>query len=117
MTLELNAKKSDVLLLVGTRKGAFLMAANASRREWEVSGPHFPGSDIFHMSYDPRDRGTVFAAVNSVVWGSEIQRSQDLGVTWRPSAQSPRLGESGDLAIKRIWHIEPGRPEEPGMVS
>ena len=116
MTLELNAKRSDVLLLVGTRKGAFLMAANASRREWDISGPHFPGSDIFHMAYDPRDGGTVFAAVNSVVWGSEIQRSQDLGVTWLPSAQAPKLDDGGDLTIKRIWHIEPGRPEEPGAV-
>ena len=116
MTLDMNAKRGDVVLLVGTRKGAFLMSANASRRDWDLSGPHFPGSDIFHMAYDPRDGGTVFAAVNSIIWGSEIQRSHDLGTTWLPSAQAPKLNEDGDTGIKQIWHIEPGRPEEPGAV-
>ena len=81
MALELNAKRGDVMLLVGTRKGAFLMSSNASRREWDFSRPHLPGSDIFHMAYDPRNSGTVFAATNSIIWGAEIQRSHDLGTT------------------------------------
>ena len=65
MTLELNAKRSDVLLLVGTRMGAFLMAANASRIDWNVPGPHSPGYDTFHMSYDTRGCVRASAAVTT----------------------------------------------------
>ena len=103
-------------MLVGTRKGAFLMSANPTRKRWETSGPHFAGSDVFHMAYDARDRGTVFAAINSVIWGSEIQRSHDLGSTWQASAEAPRSDGGPSLEVKRVWHVEPGHPEEPGVV-
>ncbi|MFQ5893932.1 MAG: WD40/YVTN/BNR-like repeat-containing protein, partial [Nitrospinota bacterium] len=67
------------------------------------------------MAYDPRDGGSVFAAVNSIIWGPEIHRSTDLGKTWRSSSQGPRFAR-GDLTVKRVWHVEPGRPGEAGTV-
>ena len=116
MTLELTANKGDIVLLVGTRKGAFLMAADATRKQWETSGPHFAGSDIFHMAYGARDGGTVFAVINSIIWGSEIQRSHDLGATWSQATESPAFDDDQDQTIQRLWHVEPGGHQEPGVV-
>lgn len=55
--------------MVGTRKGAFLITADSARESWAVSGPHHDGSDVFHLAYDDRDGGTIFAAINSPIWG------------------------------------------------
>ena len=134
MTQAADAKRGDVLVLVGTKKGAFILSSDPSRKHWSVSEPHFgggnslrpewvPGSpagpsptgDIFHMAYDPRDGGTVFAAVNSIIWGPEIQRSRDLGKTWQSSSEGPRFS-GGDLTVNKVWNIEPGRETEPGAV-
>lgn len=105
-----------VLVLVGTRKGAFILSSDKSRRKWSVSGPHFSDWSVFHMAYDGRDGGTVFAATNSEIWGPEVQRSSDLGQTWQKSAQGPRFAEGKGLSVKRVWHISPGRESEPGVV-
>ena len=132
MTQSSNA--DNVKVLVGTRKGAFILSSDSGRKRWTVSEPHFeggnsialsfiPGSpsgsgppgDIFHMAYDPRDGGTLFAAVNSFIWGPEIQRSSDLGRTWQSSSEGPHFS-GGDLSVKRVWHIAPGRADEPGVV-
>ena len=129
-----NAKRGDVLVLVGTRKGAFILSSDPSRKRWSVSDPQFeggdslrlasipgsspgagPAGDIFHMAYDPRDGGTVFAGVNSIIWGPEIYRSRDLGKTWQSSSEGPRFS-GGDLTVKRVWHVEPGRADESGIV-
>ena len=109
------ARPGDVILLVGSRKGAFILASDPSRKSWELFGPHFPGSDVFHVTYDRRD-GAVWAAVNSPVWGAEIQRSHDLGATWQGPVAGPKFADTKDMALERVWHIEPGRPFEPGVV-
>ena len=100
--------------MVGTRKGAFLLSSEASRRSWKVSEAHFEGNDIFHMAYDPRD-GSVFAAINSLIFGPDVQRSPDLGETWKSPSRGPRFS-SGDRTLSRVWHVEPGRADEPGVV-
>ncbi len=56
------------------------------------------------------------AAVNSPIWGPEIQRSHDLGATWQGSANGPSFGPDTDLKVERVWHVEPGREREPGVV-
>ena len=88
-----SARRDDVVVLVGTRKGGFILSSDAKRKSWSVSGPHWPGVDIFHMAYDRR-HGAVWAAVNSPVWGSEVQRSHDLGSTWE-GAKGGNSVESG----------------------
>ena len=89
----IEANSGDIILMVGTRKGAFLLTADRTRRNWSVSGPHHAGSDVYHMAYDDREKGTVFVAINDPIWGPEIQRSQDLGATWLKAAQNPRFAE------------------------
>ena len=86
-----DAGKGDVLVLVGTRKGAFILSSDGARRTWAVSGPHSAGADVFHLSYDGRGRGTLFAAVNHMVWGPQIQYSHDLGQSWVSPKEPPRL--------------------------
>ena len=110
------ARKGAMLVLVGTRKGAFILSSDRSRREWSVSGPHHEGSDVFHAVYDPREGGSVWAAINQPVWGAEIQRSHDLGKSWSGSTEGPRFDGGKDLKVERIWHVEPGRESEPGVV-
>lgn len=116
MTTGIEANRGDVILLIGTRKGAFLLFADEGRRNWSVSGPHHAGGDVFHMAYDERDGGTIFAAINSPVWGPEIQRSCDLGTNWQKSQVNPKFAEERLDSVEKVWHIEPGRPGEPRHV-
>ena len=111
-----DANAGDIILMVGTRKGAFLLRSDKSRRTWSVSGPHHAGSDVFHMAYDGRNEGVIFAAINSPIWGPEIQRSHDLGATWRMARRNPRFAAGRRESVERVWHIGPGRPAEPTTV-
>ena len=75
MTQGNSAHQGDVLLLVGTRKGSFVLSSNTYRKSWDVAGPFHSGSDVYHVTYDSRGDGDVLAAVNSMFWGPRI----DLG--------------------------------------
>ena len=112
----LSARKGDVVVLVGTRKGSFLFSSGPSRKQWEFSGPHFPGGDVFHMTYDSREGGKILAAVNHMVWGSEVHLSTDLGGTWLSAEQQPRFGDQSRRTVQRLWHLEPGREGETGVL-
>ena len=81
MTQGFSAQKGDVMVLLGTRKGAFILSSDRSRKNWQVSGLHSLGSEGFHLTYNHREGGTVFAAVNHMIWGPTVQRSHDLGTT------------------------------------
>ena len=107
------ANRGDVLLMVGTRKGVFFLTADAARKSWSLSGPHHAGSDVFHLAYDYREAGTIFAAINSPIWGSEVQRSEDLGATWRKSRVNPAFPKERNDSVEQVWHIEPGSPASP----
>lgn len=119
-----------VTLWVGTRKGAFRIYSK-DRKKWKADGPHFRGSEVNHVLADPRNPDRVYAAVNSAWFGAHIHASEDGGTTWKPSEAGFELSgveEKGDpqnpdaakehkpASIKRAWHIEPGHPEEPGVV-
>ena len=80
MTREATAGKGDVILLVGTRKGAFILSSSQDRKDWSLSGPHSAGGDVFHMAYDPRT-GATLAATNQLIWASNIEISSDLDKT------------------------------------
>ena len=107
------ANRGDVLLMVGTRKGVFFLTADAARKSWSLSGPHHVGSDVFHLAYDYRGHGTIFAAINSPIWGPEVQRSEDLGATWRKSRVNPAFPKERNDSVEKVWHIEPGSPASP----
>ena len=75
---------SHVRLLVGTRKGAFILTADGKRRQWKVDGPHFGGWEIYHLKGSPADPQRIFASQTSGWFGQIIQRSDDGGKTWSP---------------------------------
>jgi photosystem II stability/assembly factor-like uncharacterized protein len=114
-TNQINVNSGDTLLLVGTMKGAFLFRSDAAREKWDVAGPYFPGRAIYALAYDGRKgRRRLWAAVNSPHWGSFLSASDDFGKTWTdPEAYNIKFPEGSDLALKQIWQIAHGHPNEP----
>ena len=75
---------SGVRVLVGTRKGAFMLTSDGKREKWDVSGPHFGGWEIYHLKGSPADPNRLYASQSSGWFGQVIQRSNDGGKTWEP---------------------------------
>jgi photosystem II stability/assembly factor-like uncharacterized protein len=73
---------SGLRLLVGTRKGAFVLTSDAKRKDWKVDGPHFAGWEIYHVKGSPVDPNRLYASQTSAWFGQVIQRSDDGGKTW-----------------------------------
>jgi len=73
---------SKVRVLVGTRKGAFILESDGKREKWNVSGPHFAGWEIYHLKGSPVDPNRIYASQSSGWFGQIIQRSDDGGKTW-----------------------------------
>src|ERR687898_2584611 len=83
---------SGVRVLVGTRKGAFVLTSDEKRERWEVSGPHFAGWEMYHLKGSPVDPDRIYASQTSGWFGQIIQRSSDGGKTWEQPGTKP--GES-----------------------
>ncbi|HTV39621.1 MAG TPA: hypothetical protein VMF08_03525 [Candidatus Sulfotelmatobacter sp.] len=126
---------SKIRVLVGTRKGAFILISDGKRKNWTVNGPHFAGWEIYHLKGSVADPDRIYASQSSGWFGQIIQRSDDGGQTWNTPGSNPEelkdpagfpKGESnkfvyhGDAGthkwydgtqhpweFKRIWHIEP----------
>ena len=73
---------SSVRVLVGTRKGAFVLSSDGKRERWDVSGPHFAGWEIYHIKGSPADPNRLYASQSSGWFGQTMQRSNDAGKTW-----------------------------------
>ena len=86
---------SKVRVLVGTRKGAFILTADGKRQNWEVNGPLFAGWEIYHMKGSPVNPDRIYASQTSGWFGQIIQRSDDGGKTWdTPGGEKlPKPGE------------------------
>src|SRR5262245_3707560 len=113
---------SRVRVLVGTRKGAFVLTSDGKRERWDVSPVHFAGWEIYHVKGSPADPDRLYASQSSAWFGQLIQRSNDGGETWEPVGNkflyetepgthlwydgTPRPWE-----FKRIWHLEPSRTD------
>jgi photosystem II stability/assembly factor-like uncharacterized protein len=124
---------SSVRVLVGTRKGAFILSSDGKRQKWDVSGPHFAGWEIYHMKGSPVDPNRIYASQSSGWFGQIIQRSDDGGKTWEtpgggmtkspggmPKGESNKFvyegnpgthmwydGKPHPWEFKRVWHLEP----------
>ena len=128
---------SQVRVLVGTRKGAFILTSDGKREKWEVSGPHFAGWEMYHLKGSPVDPNRIYASQTSGWFGQIIQRSDDGGKTWHqpgtppgePVAPGPPKSASNKFTydaatapltthqwydgtqhpweFKRVWHLEP----------
>jgi hypothetical protein len=104
---------SEVVVMVGTRKGAFFCRSDANRRQWKVEGPHFKGWDVGYLQLDTRSEPTLYAGVGHFVYGPSIQISKDFGATWTQVENSPRYAADAGREVQRIWCIEPGRGDQP----
>src|SRR5499427_7521495 len=109
---------SKVRLLVGTRKGAFILTSDGKRENWQVSGPHFAGWEIYHMKGSPADPNRIYASQTSGWFGQVVQRSNDGGKTWEavgnkfaydgvPGTHQWYDGTPHPWEFKRVWHFEP----------
>ncbi len=113
---------SKVRVLVGTRKGAFILTSDGKRQQWDVSGPHFAGWEIYHLKGSPLDPDRLYASQSSGWFGQLIQRSSDGGKTWEPVGNKfvydgvPGThqwydGTPHPWEFKRVWHLEPSLTE------
>jgi hypothetical protein len=111
-------KSGDILLMVGTSKGAFLLRSNADRSRWEVGGPYFHGQAVYALAYDGRSgRHRVWASTQSPVWGTVLRSSDDFGKRWTsPQEANIRFPLDSGASLKNIWQICLGRPEEPDVL-
>ncbi len=109
---------SKVRVLVGTKKGAFILSADGKREKWEVSGPHFAGWELYHLKGSPADPNRIYASQSSGWFGQIVQRSDDGGQTWEPVGNEfAYQGDPGThqwydgtqhpWAFQRVWHFEP----------
>ena len=116
--IALSNNRNGVRVLVGTRKGAFVLTSDAARKNWEVSGPHFAGWEIFHVKGSPAGPDRIWASQTSDWFGQVIQRSDDGGKTWEavgnefvyngvPGTHQTFDGTPHPWEFKRVWHLEP----------
>lgn len=109
---------SGVRVLVGTRKGAFILTSDEKREKWDVSGPHFPGWEIYHINGSPADPNRLYASQSTGWFGQVIQRSNDGGKTWEavnnkfeydgtPGTHQWYDGKPHPWEFKRVWQLKP----------
>src|SRR5712691_4818348 len=109
---------SGVRVLVGTKKGAFVLTSDAKREKWDVSGPHLAGWEIYHIKGSPADPNRLYMSQSTGWFGQLIQRSNDGGKSWDPVGNQfvyegvPGTHQWYDGSLKpwefkRVWHLEP----------
>ncbi len=105
-----------VLVLVATRKGAWLFHGDPARKSWRVDGPHFLGHVINHLVLDPRDGRTLLAAAKTGHLGPTVFRSTDFGRSWKEAARPPAFPKAGGngRAVDHTFWLTPGHGSEPG---
>src|SRR5919197_142343 len=117
---------SSVRVLVGTRKGAFILTGDGKRDKWDVDGPFFGGGEMYHLKGAPADPNRLYASQSSSWFGQQVQRSDDGGKTWEPVGN--KFAYDGDPGthqwydgtprpweFKRVWHLEPS-PTDPDTI-
>lgn len=118
MALDSEIQAASGLLLVATRKGAWLYYGDAARKTWRVEGPHFLGQIINHLVLDPRDGRTLLAAAKTGHLGPTIFRSTDFGRSWQEAAQPPAFALVADGSGRSVDHtfwLTPGHRDEPDV--
>jgi len=111
-----------VVLLLGTRKGAWLLHGDAARRRWRIDGPHFLGHIVSHVVLDPRDGRTLLAAAKTGHLGPTVFRSTDLGRTWKEATRPPAFAKVAEgtgappaRSVDHTFCLTPGHASAPGV--
>jgi hypothetical protein len=113
---------ADVRVLVGTKKGAFILESDEARKNWSITEPQFAGWEIYHVKGSPIDPNLLYASQSSGWFGQTMQRSQDAGKTWEtvgnsfvydgvPGTHQWYDGTQHPWEFTRVWHLEPSRFE------
>ena len=111
-----------VRVLVGAKKGAFVLSADERREKWNVAGPFFAGWEIYHLKASPADPGRLYASQSTAWFGQLIQRSDDGGKSWNPVGNEFKYdgvpgthqwydGTPHPWEFARVWHLEPSRTD------
>jgi len=119
---------TGVRLLVGTRKGAFVLTADGARERWDVSGPHFAGWEVYHVKGSPADPDRIWASQSTSWFGQLVQRSDDGGRTWEPVGNEfvfegvPGThqwydGTPHPWEFARVWHLEPSLTDADALYA
>jgi photosystem II stability/assembly factor-like uncharacterized protein len=112
----ISPKPGDVLLIVGTMKGAFLFRSDAQRKRWQRGGPYFPGQAVYAAAYDDRGgRRRLWAGTENFHFGPGLRASDDFGKTWTDKGNVHFPADAG-ASLKRVWQIVPGRADEPEVL-
>jgi photosystem II stability/assembly factor-like uncharacterized protein len=109
---------SQVRVLVGTKKGAFVLTSDGKRQKWDVAGPHFAGWEIYHLKGSPVNPERIYASQSSGWFGQTMQRSSDGGKTWETVGNKFEYdgptgthqwydGTQHPWEFARVWHLEP----------
>jgi photosystem II stability/assembly factor-like uncharacterized protein len=109
---------SGVRVLVGTKKGAFVLTSDGKRAKWDISGPHFGGWEMYHIKGSPADPNRLYASQSTGWFGQQMQRSNDGGKTWEAVGNKFEYdgatgthqwydGTPHPWEFKRVWHLEP----------
>ncbi|MBC6457009.1 WD40/YVTN/BNR-like repeat-containing protein [Actinomadura sp. HBU206391] len=117
---------TGIRVLVGTRKGAFILTSDGRRDRWDVSGPHFGGWEMYHLKGSPVNPDRLYASQSNGWFGQLIQRSENGGRSWEPVGNEFRYeGDAGThqgydgapqpWRFTRVWHLEPS-PDDPDTV-
>ncbi|MGE5326414.1 MAG: protein kinase domain-containing protein [Deltaproteobacteria bacterium] len=113
----LRVKEGDVLLMVGTTKGAFLLRSSVERRRWDVAGPYFHGHAIYAMAYDGRAGRHRLWASTSTFWGTFLRSSDDFGKKWtNPLEANVKFPADTGVSLKNIWQLCVGRADQPEVL-
>jgi photosystem II stability/assembly factor-like uncharacterized protein len=102
-----------IVVLVGTQRGLFRLAADTARRNWVLEGPYIAGYQVYHAALDPRDPERGYAAVRHEVWGTHVYRTNDGGRSWTALAERPSFPAADGREVKAIWHLAPGGCSQP----
>jgi photosystem II stability/assembly factor-like uncharacterized protein len=109
-------KKQQIYLLVGTKKGAFILTSDLQRKRWNINGPLLKGAEVNDFAMDVREEPKLFACVNSYWWGANIRMSTDMGKTWIESKSGIQFDEKSGNKVNRLWSIMPAGKNEPGKI-
>src|SRR6266496_3141521 len=109
---------SGIRVLVGTRKGGFVLTSDAKRKDWKVDGPHFAGWEIYHVKGSPVDPDRIYASQTSAWVGQIIQRSSDGGKTWEtPRCLNRKMAENRGTNCPVCANTIPARSGSPARAE
>src|SRR5437660_11982205 len=111
-SVKLSPRSGDLLLMVGTVKGAFIFSSDRKRGDFKMSGPHFPGQSVWSAAFIGNSGAPrILVGNKSEHWGAMVSRSDDFGATWaEPAEGNVKFPAGSGLALNAIWALEAATP-------